>query len=554
MSVAAHALRAIERVFVVDGRQVGALVRAALRLDFRAGSGRDGDAARDARSGVSRAARMLLAYVLTGSLAAYFIAAAPTFYVAALVLLASLSVVIGAVVVLDFHSIVLSPEDYKILAHQPITSRTFFCARLAHVMLYTQALGAAFAIAPAWVLATQMDGTRPVVGAATLLACASATALVTLAAILVYAAAVRLVPAHRLRAVLSYTQLALSVSVYSGFLLVRSRRTLDGLASLSPESTPAMLLLPPSWLAGVIELSAGEGGAASWLGIGLAAAAFVCLSALATRILSLEYAERLGALAEQIDDRTAPRARGRLTRLLDRLRTGENAALGLLIPRQFRHDYRFRLGILGVAPLTVLYLVVGLDGGAPRDPFVDPQVTQGAGLLYLAVLLSPALIVRSFVHSDAFAAAWVYHVTPADGRKLVLAMRSHIVVRFLLPYLAGVAAVLAYFYGSVWHAALHAAVLGLCSGLFLLLAMWVNPGYPFAAPYQRSRFRLRSLAPIALAPVAVFGLLPAVFVQGYGTPIGMAVLVVGLAVLNLSLGRVVAARIARTESGGRYVG
>ncbi len=43
---------------------------------------------------------------------------------------------IGTSLLLEFQSIVLSPDDHRLLAYHPIDSRTFFAARLTAVLVY----------------------------------------------------------------------------------------------------------------------------------------------------------------------------------------------------------------------------------------------------------------------------------------------------------------------------------------------------------------------------------------------------------------------------------
>lgn len=538
---------ALERWLHVDARQLRALLRVALRLDLRAGSSVQGALRRSA--GFGRAARLLLAYAIVGSGVAWLMASSDDIFTAGLVHLGTLGFMLGAIVVLEFNSLIVSPDDYRTLAHLPVRSETFFFARLAHVMAYTGALGCAFSLAPLAVLGFAISGFQPGIVLAGAAASLAVSAAVTLCALAVYATLLRFVHPSRLRGLLSWVQLSLSLSVYAGFLLLRRRGGLAQIPDLSPDVLPAILLFPASWFACWLEIAAGRIGARQLLGAALSLALIAVMLGYAARVLSLRYAERLAALDLEGEPRTERKRREAWL-----FRRGESRALGLLVPGQFRHDVRFRLGVLGILPLTLLYMFLALENGPLPDPFASPDVTQGMVLLYLAALISPALLVPSFVYSDAFAAAWILHATPADRQRLVLAMRNCIAVGFIAPCATLIALTFAWHFSTLWHALVHGVALGGCAALFLLLAMLVNPGLPFAAPVQRGRFTLRTLVPFSIAPVCAFAVLPWLFQQAYaslGAGLGIAAAV---ALLNFLGGRWVAARVARSRASAQYLG
>ena len=538
---------ALARWLGIDTRQLRALLRVALWLDFRAGSSIQG--APRKRAGFGRAGRLLCAYAIVGGGVAWLMHSSDDFFTAGLVHLGTLGFMLGAIVVLEFNSLIVSPDDYRTLAHFPVGSATFFFARLAHVMAYTGALGLAFSLAPVGVLAFGIQGFQPWIGLAALAAGLGVSAAVTLCALAVYAGLLRFVHPSRLRGLLSYVQLTLSLSVYAGFLLLRRQGGLAQLPDLSPDAVPAILLFPPSWFTCWLEVAAGRVGATELAGVALSLLLLGIMLSFAARVLSLSYAERLAAL-----DLDGEPHRERKRREAWLFRRGESRALGLLVPSQFRHDVRFRLGVLGILPLTLLYMFLAVENGPLPDPFASAEVTQGMVLLYLAALISPALLVPSFVYSDAFPAAWILHATPADRRRLVLAMRNCIGLGFIVPCAMLIALTFAWHFSTLWHALAHGVALAGCAALFLLLAMLVNPGLPFAAPVQRGRFTLRTLVPFSIAPVCAFVVLPWLFRQAYASLGAGLLLAAVLLGLNFTGGRWVAARVARSQASGQYLG
>ena len=67
----------------------------------------------------------------------------------------------------DFTGVVVSPDDYGILGHRPVGSRTYFAARLAAIAVYVGAISVVIALLPAVVYAVRVT---PIAGPAAVLA------------------------------------------------------------------------------------------------------------------------------------------------------------------------------------------------------------------------------------------------------------------------------------------------------------------------------------------------------------------------------------------------
>ncbi len=198
--------------------------------------------------------------------------------------------------------------------------------------------------------------------------------------------------------------------------------------------------------------------------------------------LSLDYAERLGGLiaaSEPFRATSATRRRG-VWFVRDEAR-----AVSLLIRAQFKHDQKFRLGVLGIVPLTIFYLYLGIRQGAILDPFeAQPDMAQDA-IVYLAVLLFPTVIHACLTRSDAYRASWIFHTCPADTARLVLSTKWFVMVSFVLPYLGLMAAIFLYRFRNPVHVIVHVLVLGLLSHLFLQMTVFIDPNLPFSKPMQK---------------------------------------------------------------------
>ena len=295
------------------------------------------------------------------------------------------------------------------------------------------------------------------------------------------------VPAARLTRALSYLQLAFS------FLRLRlvhdsaeaARRLGDpGATTLAREAWT--LANPAAWFAALDLLASGE------------RTPFMAMA----RLLSLAGAGRRAWRWSAAGCRsttpngsptmatTPPRRAGRRGRRRPLaagrvFANGEARAVAVLVRAQFRHDNRFRLTVLSIVPLTLVYMFSGFDEGG-LDPFLGGR--QGHTLVYMAVMMFPPMLRAALTQSDAYRAAWIFHGTPADKRALVMALQElrRAGVPGAVPRLPR-----RHLRRGRWAVrgwcALHVVLLGLISHLLLVVDLMLNPEVPFSRPVVARR-------------------------------------------------------------------
>jgi hypothetical protein len=225
--------------------------------------------------------------------------------------------------------------------------------------------------------------------------------------------------------------------------------------------------------------------------------------------------------------------------------SGEARAVALLVLAHFRHDLRVRMGVLGVLPLLLLYMILGGDDAA--DPFVAAP-PGSPDFIALAVLLFPAVLAQQFSSSESYKASWIYTATHADQAQLVIALKNLAVVYFLVPFLLLVGAVYVYRFDDVTHALAHTALLGLISHIALQGAFWLNPQLPFARPPEKASGSVGLIAWmmfVILGGQVLIWMLPRVVYVSWRRIAIAGALLVGLAWL---LNRAIAWRVRATPS------
>ena len=433
-------------------------------------------------------------------------------------------------VLMDFTGLVVSPDDYTVLGARPISSRTYFAARLSAVLVYIAFVGAILASIPALCYALWWHlGIVAVVAAllaVVLCDCCAAVLIIT-----VYVLLLTVVHPQRLRRAFSYLHLVLMLVFYGAYFLSMQAFGHSILAELTFDERPWLWFNPASWFATFVRLSAGNAPVQVWLGAGAALALTVGCVPLAAGRLSLEYAQQLG---ETMAATALPPRRRRFRLRLPTFRRAESRAIATLIGAQFRFDHKFRMAILSIMPLIFFYLLLGLQQGPVLDPFVSGLRSATGAPVYMAVVFMPMTLHSSLQYSDGWRAAWIFFATPASAAKLIVAAKNFVAQWFLGSYLLLLAVIWSFYYERVWHAFFHAAMIGLLAHMLLQLAVLIKPALPFSSEPRKAE-RTSSLYVVFLFGSLLAALIPMFLPLVYGRPPLLAMVVGVMVSLTVAL-------------------
>jgi len=465
----------------IDYQQWKALTVVALKNDFRSTSLGQRMDSREVRVVFSLLFQAVF-YTLFGTMIAYVVWASRDPWLTGTIASTYIAFIVGTAVVLDHHSVISSPVDYAVLGFRPVSSRTYFAVKLTNILVYTTALTTVAAWVPLLVALVRHGWG---ISAALLLDIYASSTATTLAIALGYATVLRAVGPDAIERVLSYVQMIMSFAVYGGQFLISGILSQSRPGNWAMPETLWLLIWPGTWFGSYLALADGQ---VSVRVFAPALASVTALALMATRLggrLSLDYSERLGAMTVAARAKAARAAEGRRRGGLW-FATGEARAVALLVRSQFRHDQRFRMGVLGLLPFTLLYMLMGIRSGAIADPFSATRTMQGWPMT-MAVLASPAMLRMLLTRSDAFRASWIFFTCPSDRMRIARSSKDVLVVFFLVPYLLLVAAVYSYVVGNIAHVLIHVAFLGLLAHLVLQIGLLLDPALPFSKPMQKGR-------------------------------------------------------------------
>jgi hypothetical protein len=517
----------------VDGAQWWALTRTYLLMDLRRSGGPRRAGSRQTRASAAPFATLLVAAGLNSLVVALLVFVLRDTLTAALLMVTMVGMTIAMLLLVDFVGAVMSAEDYWVIAPRPVSSRTYFAARFAAVLAYVVSIAGIMSAAPAVVFAWRHAlGPGGVAGAllAGVLAAVAAASLV----IAVYTHLLARLAPGRLVGIMSWVHLAGTGLSMAGFLLMMRGFEDARIRDASVGDLAWIWYAPPAWFAALVPALGGVGDARIALGAAIAVALTPVLLWLSAGALSIEVAATLS----EAKNARGGGARGGGVRIPG-FGEGEAYAVATLIRAQFRHDLRFRLGVLGVVPMTLFYLAMGWDEGALADPFA-PGEASGAALIYMPLAFLPMILHGALQYSEHWRASWIFWSAPADPARLVIAAKNFVGLFFIGGYVLFVGSIWALFYERVWHAAVHAAIVGAGAHMLLQVVVTLGPSLPFSKEPTRAEQsgRLTGLFfTAALASAVVPPLLPFVYARPAALTALVAAILAGTYALERRLHR-----------------
>ena len=519
-------MKALLTAWGVDYDQWKALTIVALKLDFRIRTVVQSGAKKSDNIRRRIIAQILINVMLGGALAA-FVPIISDRFLAAIFITTYVMFMVATTMLVDHNAAIISPSDYNILGFRPITSRTYFAARLTNVLVYTLAMSTAVSLLPALVFLIRHG---LVAGAALALGLAMAALFVSLTIAMAYAWFMNIVGAARLRRMVSYVQLIAGFAVYGGYILIAEVSQLLP-DTIDPVVSRWLLLFPPAWFASYAE-AATSASARHWLtAVGSLAVLGVLFYRLRGR-LSLEYAERLSELSAL----TAPASKRPDTDRAGRLNIlkRETRAVAILVRSHFRHDLRFRMGVLGVLPLTLLYIVMGLRNGNSADAAGPAGRVSLWGVIVPAMML-PVILKGSMAASESFRASWIFFASPADRARLIVACKNVLVGFFVVPYLLLLGIIITLFGVEPGFALFLIVLTGLMSHLVMLIATHIQPELPFSRPAADKAESSRRVLGSMLVIGAASGLIPLIARLAYGKATATLVILGVIVLVSVAL-------------------
>ena len=471
-----------------------------------------------------------------------------------------IAISIGMTMLVEFGSLIISPEDYTVLSYQPISSRTYFAVKISftfvYVFLTSLSLGLPSCIMFAFKNSKSISSLtfQPGIIIASLFAVVLLGISVSMLMILFYTTIMRFIKQSHLQNILSMLQMIMSFLIFGSYVILpKMMRDLDlGNGDILPTS---LYFFPQSWFASIVFLANGSSNTATYIGALTGMLMFVAIIPMALGKISLSYAEDLSRTVSE-SQTSIKKGSGKATSSLWFTSEFETRAMALLVWGQFKHDTQFRLSILGMLPLTIFYLFMGLNrSDVEFDPFYFTMndVMQSA-FLYLPLLFLPTVLVEGTSKSRSYLASWIFFATPVSKAELILAMEKLLFRFYMLPYILFLGSVFFFIIPNGFHVVMHSIILLLFSAVTIKLLFIMYPRIPFSRPAQFAEKATITGLIIGILPfIVTIGLL-FLFPLIYSTEISYGISILVFVSIYFWFDHVLKKRVMKKVNNAEYFG
>jgi len=524
--------------FGVDAQQYHFLLQASLKLDFRS-AGSVLKPEQQSQTASALKFTLLLNLIFSVILSLVMLAASKSTFVFSTMLLGYSMVMVAMSVLIEFGLAVISPDDFQVLAHRPISSRTFFAVKSSNLLFYVLLLGTSLNLVPALVgvAVRESQWHFPL---AYFLVASVASVFVAGTMVALYGLLLRTLRYERLKDLLVYAQIAFSFVFFFGFQLF-PRLLGDVNAFTAQDIVHSWALAFPSvWFAGVVEVMLGNIIGQTLTLTALAVIVCVVILPLALKNVSLDYSEQLGRIAASSSKTKSAAAVTRrsgvsawFNRLL--LRDSEERAFFYFFLRMFRRNRLLKLQILPNFGVAIAMMAVALlQGDKLQNPFEKTTFSMAAMFPVIAFVFAGMGVTVALPYSDEYQGGWIFPVAPIGNRaKILTALKKVVVLLLFVPLFVINWILFAYFWP--WRDALSQSVYALVIGLFALqLLLFMVGDFPFSRKLEKGAASKRFM--FAFVIYGIVGVAVALPYLVATRPIWFIALVVALLGIALLLG------------------
>lgn len=150
----------------------------------------------------------------------------------------------------DFSSVLLDTADNQIILPRPVNSKTFFVARLVHILVYLLQFTIALTIFP---LIFIFSSYGILVGIAAIFTISLTVMFAVFITYLLYGLILRVSSEEKLKDIISWFQIAMTIIFAAGFQIVPRLIDVDKARNITMEIHWYTYLLPPMWMANALE-------------------------------------------------------------------------------------------------------------------------------------------------------------------------------------------------------------------------------------------------------------------------------------------------------------
>ncbi len=443
--------------------------------------------------------------------------------------------IVSMQVLMEFGNIIIIPDDFHIIGPRPVNSKTFFISKLIQLIYFVSLLSLAISIIPSFFALAKTESILSPV--ALILQFWICNLFASFLMMTIYTLIMKKTDRSRLERILGYVQLVMMILIMSGsFIFAQLFREYFMGADLS--AALWVKLLPTYWFASPYKLiSSGW----DFLTFTFACGALILLiiiSRVAFSYLSLSYADSLSRIPSNLESKQRNYLPRFVVSLWNRYARPEDKALLMITRANFKHDAKFRLGIMSFLPILLIYGAIGIReaGDGIFNPLNPIEGTaEIPNLLFgFAVSFFPLVIMSAMHSSKSWESAWVYFSTPMDRVRMVQSVGRIIILIITFPFGVGLFLIYLYFFKNPLDAFLHTLFLVTVGTNIITFGNLFSftSKLPFSTDFSSGNVMMSGLGGLLLSLVVFMPPIIYICIAGYHGYIGWVVAMVIMLVIK----------------------
>lgn len=332
----------------------------------------------------------------------------------------------------DFSSVLLDVRDKNILHTKPISGKTISAAKIVHVMIYMSFITGAFVAIPLVVGLFKHGLVFTVIFLVELLL---TMLLVVVFTSLLYLFVLRFFDGERLKDIINYVQILLSIGVVVGYqVLLRSFNFVD--LDFTYTFSWWHLFIPPMWYGAPFELLL-AGNTAAYI------ITFVVLAVCMPILAIYCYARLMPSFERNLeklmgDTRTRKKKRNRLNELWARIicRSKEERVFFRFATLMMQQEREFKLKVYPVLGMSLVFPFILILSELRDRTWADIATGKMFLFIYLGNLMIPS-IVFMLKFSGSYKGSWLFKAAPIQQKSAAYsgALKAYVVKLYLPVFL-----------------------------------------------------------------------------------------------------------------------
>lgn len=381
----------------------------------------------------------------------------------------------------DFSSVLLDVRDKIVIYTKPVNSRTLNAAKILHICIYIFMITVSM-IAPSFITSIFVRG----IGFALiyLLLIILIDLFIIMATALVYLLILKLFSGEKLKDIINYVQIGLSMFMVIGYQLIGRVFSFTELFEINFNPTWWSYLLPPVWFASIFELVL-SGSRENYIIIYSILAISVPIISIVLYITFIPAFERNLQKLNEAD--VKGKKRNKLSNLIGKIVCGNNEERSfynftssiIKSERNFKLRVYPSLGISLIFPFIIIF-GIGMDNGLKS--LANSKIYFS--IYFIGLMLMT--ILQMLRYSDDYRGAWIYKFFPVDYANVYKGTLKALFINLVTPVFIFVSIVFVF----IFKVKIIMDLLIVYMSLFLGICVIHSIGkkiLPFSEPFGRNK-------------------------------------------------------------------